>query len=485
MPPASLAPAPDHEEDAEPDALTPAAPYRWRWAVLAVVLVGDVMDLVDATIVNVAGPTIRDDLGGGAATLQWLGAAYTLTFAIFLITGARLGDIVGRRRMFLIGTSGFLLSSLGCALAPTPEVILVTRALQGGFGALLIPQGFGMLKQVFAENEMSKVFGLFGPVLGISTIGGPILAGLLVDADLFGTGWRMVFLINVPIGLAALIVAVKVLPRHEPTPGIRLDLVGMVLVGLAAVCLVYPLIEGRQLGWPLWTFGLLAAGVVLMVAFVRYERRREHSPLIELSLLRNRTYTGGILTALGFFATLGGVMLVLALFLQLGQGFSPSRTGIALAPMSVGIVVSMLASFALIARLGWALLQIGIAITASGMVILALTVGHASEVDGWTLTPGIFVAGLGMGFVFGQLFDVILAGVGNHEIGSASGVLSAVQQLAAAIGVAVFGTIFFAVLDGGHASTAAVTTVAWACLVPLAASFLLASRLPPKAREQA
>src|SRR5690349_115798 len=156
----ALAPAPGHEATADP-------PYRWRWAVLAVVLVGDVMDLVDATIVNIAGPSIRDDLGGGAATLQWLGAAYTLTFAIFLITGARLGDIVGRRRMFLIGTSGFLLSSLGCAFAPTPEVILVTRALQGGFGALLIPQGFALLKQVFAEQEMGKVFGLFGPVLGI------------------------------------------------------------------------------------------------------------------------------------------------------------------------------------------------------------------------------------------------------------------------------------------------------------------------------
>lgn len=484
MPPASLAPAPDHHEPEPAPATADPPRYRWRWAVLAVVLVADVMDLVDATIVNVAGPTIRDDLGGGAATLQWLGAAYTLTFAIFLITGARLGDIFGRRRMFLIGAGGFLLSSLACALAPTPEVILVGRALQGGFGALLIPQGFGMLKQVFAAGEMATVFGFFGPVLGLATIAGPILAGFLVDADLFGTGWRMVFLINVPIGLAALIAAVKVLPRHDPTPGIRLDLVGMVLVGLAAVCLVYPLIEGRQLGWPLWCFGLLAAGVALVAAFVAYERRREHSPLIELSLLQNRAYTGGVLTALGFFATFGGVMLVLALFLQLGQGFSPSRTGLALAPMSLGIVVSMLASFALIARLGRALLQIGIAITALGMVIMALTAGQATEVGGWTLTPGIFVAGLGMGFVFGQLFDVILAGVEGHQVGSASGVLSAVQQLAAAIGVAVFGTVFFAVVDGGHGSTTAMATTAWVCLIPLAVSFLLASRLPPQAREQ-
>lgn len=480
MPSPPLAPTPASVHDESVD----DTPYRWRWAVLAVVLVGDVMDLVDATIVNVAGPAIRDDLGGGAATLQWLGAAYTLTFAIFLITGARLGDIVGRRRMFLIGAGGFLLSSLGCALAPTPEVILVTRALQGGFGALLIPQGFGMLKQVFAEQEMSKVFGLFGPVLGISTIAGPIVAGLLVDADLFGTGWRMVFLINLPIGLIALIAAVKVLPRNDPTPGIRLDLVGMLLVGLAAVCLVYPLIEGRQVGWPLWSFGLLAVGLALTVAFVGYERRRQHSPLIELSLLRNRSYTGGVLTALGFFATLGGVMLVLSLFLQLGQGFSPARTGLALAPMSVGIVVSMLASFALIARLGRALLHVGIAITALGMVVLALTVGAANEIDGWTLTPGIFVAGLGMGFVFGQLFDVILAGVDDREIGSASGVLSAVQQLAASIGVAVVGTVFFALLDDHRPSTEALATTAWICLIPLAASFLLAFRLPSKAVEQ-
>ncbi|HEY4826277.1 MAG TPA: MFS transporter, partial [Solirubrobacteraceae bacterium] len=205
--------------------------FAARWIVLAVVLAADVMDLIDATIVNVAGPTIRHDLGGGASTLQWLGAAYTLTFAVLLVTGARLGDIFGRRRLFLIGSAGFTAMSAACALAPSPEILIGLRALQGGFGALVIPQGFGLIKEVFPEDEMSKVFATFGPVMGLSAIVAPILAGVLIDADLLGTGWRMVFLINVPVGIAALAAAVKVLPRGAATPGTRLDLIGMVLLG--------------------------------------------------------------------------------------------------------------------------------------------------------------------------------------------------------------------------------------------------------------
>lgn len=460
----------------------PAA-YRWRWAVLAVVLVADVIDLVDATIVHVAGPAIRDDLGGGPATLQWLAAAYTLTFAIFLITGARLGDIYGRRRLFLIGLTGFVAASAACALAPSTGVLLVARALQGGFGAILIPQGFGMLKEVFAEDQLGKVFGLFGPVMGLSTVAGPIVAGLLVDADLLGTGWRAVFLINVPLGLVALVVAVRVLPPSRPAPGIRLDVVGMLLVGLAAIALIFPLIEGRERDWPLWTFAMLGAGVLLTFAFGLHLRHRRTSPLIELSLLRNRSYTGGVLTALGFFATLGGTMLVLSLFLQVGEGFTAARTGVAIAPMSAGIVVAMVLSFALIERLGRALLHIGIAITAIGMIVLAVTTGAAEQVSAWTLTPGIFIAGMGMGFVFGQLFEVILAGVAENEVGSASGVLSAVQQLSSAVGVAIVGTVFFSLLDDAQRTPSdALAATAWLCLLPLAASFLLAFRLPPKAR---
>src|SRR5580658_7738886 len=235
-------------------ATQPAARHPLRWFVFTVVIAANIMDLMDATIVNVAGPSIRAALGGSASTLQWLPAGYTLAFAVFLVTGARLGDMFGRRRLFLIGSAGFTVMSAACSAAPSMEVLIVFRVLQGAFGALMIPQGFGMLKEVFAEEEMTKVFGAFGPVMGLSILAAPILAGTLIEANLWGIGWRLVFLINVPIGVAAFIGAVRVLPRTVAHPGIRLDTVGMTLVGLALTAIIYPPIQGRADGWPGWAF---------------------------------------------------------------------------------------------------------------------------------------------------------------------------------------------------------------------------------------
>src|ERR1700734_1581999 len=250
-----------------PAPTTSSPPYRLRWVVAGVVLAAATMDLLDATIVNVAGPSIHHDLGRGAATLQWLSAGYTLAFAVLLITGARLGDMFGRRRLFLIGSAGFTVMSAACAAAPSPSVLIGFRVLQGAFGALMIPQGFGMLKECFAQDEMSKVFGAFGPMMGLSMLAAPILAGALVEANLWGIGWRLVFLINVPIGIATFAGGVRVLPRTVAHPGLRLDTAGMALIGLALTAIIYPLIQGRAEGWPAWTFGSLAAGAVLFGAF--------------------------------------------------------------------------------------------------------------------------------------------------------------------------------------------------------------------------
>ena len=380
--------APPVPADPPPAADVPSGPYRWRWIVLAVVLAAEVMDLMDATIVNVAGPSIRSDLGGGATTLQWLSAAYTLAFAVLLVTGARLGDIFGRRRLFLIGSAGFTAMSATCAVAASPGMLIVTRALQGAFGALLIPQGFGMLKEVFPEEEMPKVFAAFGPVMGLSAIAAPILAGVLIDADLLGTGWRLVFLINVPIGLFALVTAVRVLPRGASHAGVRLDVTGMLLVGLAAVAIIYPLIQGRADGWPAWIFAMLAAGFALLGAFVAYERRRREAPLIEPGLLHNRTYTTGIAVALAFFATFAGLLLIVSLFCQLGEGFSPTHAGLTLMPMTVGMVIAMILSFALVATLGRHMLHIGVALVAAGTIAMALTVSGAHSVELVGAGPG-------------------------------------------------------------------------------------------------
>src|ERR687883_151143 len=274
-----------------PAAAEPPA-YRWRWIVLALVLIAEVMDLLDSTVITIAAPTVRADLGGSASTMQWWAAGYTLAFGVLLIVGGRLGDIFGRRRVFVAGIAGFTLASAACALAPTPGALIATRVLQGGFGALLIPQGLGLIKTVFPPKETGGAFAPFGPVMGLAAIAGPILAGWLVQADLLGTGWRMIFLLNVPLGVLGLLGALRFMPEARAAGRIRLDPVGVVLISAASLCVIYPLVQGRELGWPAWTFALMAAGVALLGVFALAERRTRGTPMIAPSLLRTRVHVG-------------------------------------------------------------------------------------------------------------------------------------------------------------------------------------------------
>jgi MFS family permease len=390
----------------------------------------------------------------------------------------------GRRRLFLVGSAGFTLMSAACAAAPSSSVLIAFRVLQGGFGALMIPQGFGILKEVFAEDEMGKVFGAFGPMMGLSMLAAPILAGALVEANLWGTGWRLVFLINVPIGIATFAGGARVLPRTVAHPGLRLDIGGIVLVGLALTAIIYPLIQGRAAGWPAWTFISLGAGALLLGAFALWERHRQGDPLIDPRLLANRTYTSGILVALAFFGAFGGLLLCVSLFTQLGEGFSPIHAGLSLIAMVVGMIAGMGAGTALVGHLGRHLLHLGVAVVATGAVALGLTVTGARTASTLDLAPGLFLIGAGAGMSLGQLFDFILAGVGMDEVGSASGVLEAIQQLSTAVGVAALGTIFFSAFTH-HLPTHALAITAWACLAPIALAFALIFRLPMKAREPA
>jgi EmrB/QacA subfamily drug resistance transporter len=449
--------------------------------VLAVVLLADVMDLVDGTIVNVAAPSIRADLGGGSSTMQWLVAAYGLAFAVLLITGARLGDRFGRRRLFLIGMAGFTVASALCAAAPSPGALIALRAVQGGFGALLIPQGFGMIKEVFAGDELAKAFAAFGPVMGLSAVAAPILGGALIDLG----DWRLIFLVNVPLGIAGLFGASRVMPRTAGVPGTRLDPGGAVIVTGAAFAVIYPLVQGRELGWPLWIFVLLAAGVTGFGLFAAYERRHRERALIAPSLLANRAFTSGIVVAVGFFAAMIGLNLVISLFCQLGEHFSPLRTGLALAPFAVGIALTAPVSSVVAQRLGRVSIQAGFALMGGGLVLLALMVrGAAGDVSAWTLAPGELVAGMGMGLALPPLFDFILAGVGDHEVGSASGVLNAIQQFGASLGIAVLATVFFAYLDDPSSPVHAMAATTLLTLVPLGLAFLAAFRLPMRARAE-
>ncbi len=457
--------------------------YRWRWVVLAIVLIAEIMDLLDSTVITIAAPTVRDSLGGGTSTMQWWAAGYTLAFGVFMIVGGRLGDVFGRRRVFVIGISGFTLASAACALATSPDMLIATRVLQGAFGALLIPQGLGVIKNVFPPREMGGAFAAFGPVMGLAAIAGPILAGWLVSADLLGTGWRMIFLMNVPLGVAGLLGALRFMPESRAPMRIRLDPLGIVLISIASLCLIYPLVQGRELGWPVWSFGLMAAGIALLAVFAGVERRSGDHALIAPSLLRNRAYTSGLVVGIAFFAAFAGLLMVVSLFLQIGLHYSPVHAGLTLVPMSAGVAITAGASYALMPRFGRGVLQAGLLIVSAALLGLAATVAHDGvDLTSWELLPAMFVFGLGMGFVFGPLFNVILAGVDEHEVGSASGTLNAIQQLGNSVGVAVLATIFFSLLDHGHASPTAMTRTVLISAGLFVVAFALSYLLPRDAR---
>src|ERR671930_1222999 len=313
---------------------------RWRWLAFAAALAATLMDLMDSTIANVAAPYIRRDLGGSYADLQWIAAAYTLAMAVMLLTGGRLGDMFGRKRMLLIGAAGFTVASIACALAPTAEALIVFRAVQGGVGAVMVPQVFGLIRDLFKPQEMGRAFAILGPACGLSAILGPVVSGLLIDANLFDTGWGMIFLVNVPIGAFVLIAGARHLPSVAPTAVTkRFDLAGVAIAAIGAFMLVYPLVQGRELGWPDWVKMLLVASVPVLAAFAAYQVRRKRSgatPLIETSIFRTRSYVSGIVFAVVFLGAMGGVTLTLGVLLQVGLGYTPIHASLTTAPFALG-----------------------------------------------------------------------------------------------------------------------------------------------------
>jgi EmrB/QacA subfamily drug resistance transporter len=457
--------------------------YQFRWMVMALVIVADVMDLLDATVANLAGPSIRADLGGSETTLQWVLAAYTMAFAVGLVTSSRLGDLLGRKPMFIIGMVGFTAASMMCGLAPSAGLLIAARVLQGLFGAVMIPQGLAMVKQSFAPEDLQKAFIPFGPIMGLAAVLGPILAGFLLDADLFGTGWRMIFLINVPIGLVASALAWRYLPDVPRDPSARLDPLGAILLTVASALLIYPLVQGRELGWPWWSFGLMVVAAGVFALFVRNERHSEH-PVIEPSLFRHRGFVAGVLFLTTFFVAMTGLMLVLNLFIQLGLGFSPLHTGLAMTPMAAGIAVGAALSGAVLGpRYGRRVLHGGLIVVAVGLGWLAWTIGTGDlGLSAWDLAPSTALAGLGTGLIFAPLFDIVLSDLDDHEVGTGSGVLNALQQFGGALGVAVLGTFYFSHItaEGWFDATRWVILVSIGCY---AVSFVVAFLMPKQARE--
>ncbi|MFF3645639.1 MFS transporter [Streptomyces sp. NPDC002564] len=464
-------------------------PYRWRWLILVVMIVAEIMDLLDASIVNVAGPDLEKSLGAGSVGLQWVIGGYALTLGSGLVLGGRLGDRYGRRRMFLTGLAAFTLSSLLCALAPNIGSLIAFRLLQGAAGAVLLPQGLGLLRENFSGPELTKVFAIFGPVLGLGGIIGPVLGGFLIEGNFFGLGWRSVFLINLPIGIAALVIAAKFVPRKPGDRTVRVDVTGASLVVAACALLVLPLNQGQEEGWPLWTWLCMAASVIGFALFALQQRRTSaagREPLVTPGLLRKPAFTVGLGGIALFFGGLIGTQLVLTLFLQIGRQFSAGGAGLGNLPLAVGTAVGGAVSGAFLAdRIGRKVIQVGPLVQLAGAALLwfELDASSADTFSIWDIAPGVAVTGVGAGMVIAALFSFILAAVDDEEIGSASGVLSAVQAIGGSIGVAVFGSVFFAQARTGDFTTGFHhALIVQACL--LLAFLTITFLLPKKGRPE-
>lgn len=431
-----------------PPALSETAyldPTRWR--ALATILVASFMVLLDTSIVTNALATIQYDLNASYAEVQFVLTAYSVAFGALLITGGRLGDLYGRKRIFLVGLGSFTLASALCGLAWSPENLIAFRVLQGLSAAALFPQVASLIQVLFPLSERPRAFGLQGAVLGLGIVTGPLLGGLFIGANLAGTLWRPIFLVNLPIGVLAFILAARVVPESRSEHARGLDLLGVVLASVALFLLTYPLVQGREAGWPVWLLVSLASSVPALIGFFIYQwavSAGGGSPLVEPSLWSDRAFTIGSLITLVFQSGVLSFFVAMALFLQAGLGFSPLRAAVALMTYQLATVAASLLSARLTSRLGRGVLLLGMALLAAGVAAIMLTLRWAGlGFQGYELVPALVIGGFG--FVVAPLQNVVLARVDPRFAGSASGVLATIQQ----VGTAVIGLLLFGQLAAG------------------------------------
>ena len=412
------------------------------------------MVILDVFIVNVAAPSLRADLGASEGDVQWVVAAYLLAYAATLVTGGRLGDVVGRRRMFRIGVAGFTVASALCAAAPSAGALIAARVVQGVTGAVMWPQVLSIIQVEFPPEERPKAFGVQGFVQGLASIAGQIVGGALISLDLLGLGWRWVFLVNLPVGVAASLAAGRV-PESRSATARRLDLAGVALGTSVLLLVMFPAVEGRELGWPLWAFAMAAASVPLGAAFVALERRiaaRGGAPLVELGLFRARGFRVGASAAVVLYFVVA-FFLLMSIYLQDGLGLSPIESGVAFTPLAFAFVSASLAGPRLPARVRAHLPHTGAAIAAVGLVSTAAAVDTSGgAIPALVLAP--LPVGIGMGLAVPALINLVLHTVPAEDAGAASGMLTTAQQVGNALGVALVGTAFFAALGTGTGSGA-------------------------------
>ena len=420
---------------------------KHRWLILGIVLAAEIMDLLDSTIVNVAGPSLKNELGATPSALQWVIGGYTLTLGAGLVLGGRLADRYSRRNVFLLGLVSFTITSLLCAIAPNIELLIAFRLIQGFAGAMVLPHVIGFIRDVFPPEELGKAFAVFGPVFGLGGILGPIIGGFLIDGDIASTGWRAVFLVNIPIGVINIALAWKYLPKHATDHSIKIDLLGSLLIMSSSALMLLPLIQGQEAGWPLWTFLSLAASLFGFGIFALQQRwviSRKNTPLVNPEIFKSKIYNLGLAGIFTFFAGFTGVYLIITLFLQIGEGYSARGAGIANIAIALGTAIGGALSGAVLAdKFGTRVLQMGACAQIVGALLIFFALPDMQSFDFWHIAPGMLVSGFGTGLVVAALFDAILLAIKDELVGSASGVLSAIQSIASSVGVAIFGTIFF------------------------------------------
>jgi EmrB/QacA subfamily drug resistance transporter len=420
-----------------------------RWLALSVLLTGALLPPLDFTVVNLALPAIRQDLGATPSELQFVISAYAATYAVFLITGGRLGDLLGRKRMFTLGIAGFTLASVLCGLAWSPTILIAGRIFQALTATAMAPQVLASIRVLFPPAEHGKALGLYGAVFGLSNIVGQVLGGVLVSSHPFGFTWQAIFLINAPIGLAACIGSALFLVDSRAYHAQKLDIGGVVLLSATLGLLIYPLTEGRESGWPVWIIAMLGVFPAALIAFLLFERqltRRGGSPLVDLSLFRESGFAIGVAMAMVYYM-MASFYLTSSIYLQGGAGLTALNAGLRMLPIGIGYFLASFAAASILQRLGPRALTLGFAIQGLGlaMVILAVT-----RVLAGCFGIGLFVSGIGFGIAMPSIIKAVIGGIDQRHAGLASGIVMSSLQIGGALGIAIVGGVFFNVLGDGQ-----------------------------------
>jgi EmrB/QacA subfamily drug resistance transporter len=465
---------------------------RRSWLALTVLLVGAFMALLDTTIVNVAIPTIRTSLSASNATLSWIVSGYALAFGLALIPAGRVGDRLGHKWVFIAGLALFTVASLACGLAGDDTQLIAGRAVQGLAGGMFFTPITALIQLMFSDRKRARALAMMGATIGFSVALGPLVGGLIIQASGADAGWRLVFDVNVPLGVVAVIAAVKLLPAGAENTDTAADWAGLVLLSAGLVALLTPLIQGQQEGWPLWTYASMAGAVALLMVFALWERHVEKTggnPLVPPRLFAHASFTGGVLLALVYFAAFTSIFFTIALLWQAGLGHTALQSGLVVTPFAIGLIGGASQSDAFAVRFGRNVLVAGLGMVAVGItaVWLLLALTPSTSYSGWQLVAPLLIAGVGSGFFIAPNVDFIVATVDPEDAGAASGVIGTMQRVGSAIGIAIIGTVLFGTLHFpasadavalafGHSATLAMAASAGLSIAAFALVFALPKR---------